>query len=231
MEESQGGGTVSDRSDSQHQPAAPAVAVAEASTTLRCTNRLVMVAATTFIAAALPCFGTVRSLLAYILQWHFMNLNYVGVALAVLQVISLLGGFTIAILDFILPPLLHMRILGFHAHLRLPQCASSEGGIDSPGGVIEMQALESQCDTQSETHILKRAGHQHRYEQGGLMDENHKLHRESGGLNPSADSTSSQHWLVLQDAALLTVGMLVCVLTTAMALMNIYNQVLTGNAC
>jgi|Transcript_5630 hypothetical protein len=71
---------------------------------VRWLNRLILVIFTTAVATYIPCFGSI---------------------------ISLLGGFTTTILDFVLPPLLHLRIVGFGLVCR-ESIGSSTGPVVVP---------------------------------------------------------------------------------------------------
>lgn len=158
------------------------------SATLRYLNRLLLVAATTFVAVAIPCFGTV---------------------------ISLLGGFTIAIVDFILPPLLHLRILGFHVHEGLPHCAE----VDCAEDGIALQSMAGSKPTVSDV---------------GLRQASPATSVEK--VSSDCRQAMVERWggraaLLWMDSILLAFGTAICAGTTSMAVMAIYRKIIEKGTC
>jgi hypothetical protein len=124
-------------------------------------------------------------------------------------VISLLGGLTIAILDFILPPLLHLRIVGLGVHRRLPQCSDAR---------LTATQDSSCCEDGASLELVKVT----RTSTGELHEMGQQVIPERWG---------NQQRLLCVDAALLIVGMGVCAMTTSMSVRSIVVQVIEGRSC
>jgi hypothetical protein len=75
----------------------------------RVLTRGLIVCGTTLIATLIPCFGMVRATSLHPLSTACAY----AFEILTLQVIALLGGFTVTILSFILPSYLHLQIIGY----------------------------------------------------------------------------------------------------------------------
>lgn len=83
-------------------------------------RRLLLVMGCTVVASIVPCFAMVLTVHAFLCCVS-----------SLLQVISLLGGCTVALLSFILPPLLHLRLVAGPA-LRAQACGRDEESQRAP---------------------------------------------------------------------------------------------------
>eukprot|EP01032_Pedospumella_encystans_P017187 gene17187-19595_t len=174
----------------------------EPSVYTRCGNRFFMGFFTTVVAAYIPCFG---------------------------MVISLLGGFTIAILDFILPPLLHLRIVCYRAHRRLPLVPlAARLPVSTESYEIE---LPRRLTTNIPFHELQKPD----------SEQSFAFDRDVEGYQTSSDSLKDSNnvpvgvpvrrYVVVQDIALLCVGTVVCVVSTVLSVISIYEKLSSGQAC
>eukprot|EP00428_Durinskia_dybowskii_P061330 CAMPEP_0170369330 /NCGR_PEP_ID=MMETSP0117_2-20130122/7925_1 /TAXON_ID=400756 /ORGANISM="Durinskia baltica, Strain CSIRO CS-38" /LENGTH=320 /DNA_ID=CAMNT_0010624041 /DNA_START=816 /DNA_END=1778 /DNA_ORIENTATION=+ len=175
---------------------------------LRCANRFSLVACTTFIAASLPCFGTV---------------------------ISLLGGFTIAILDFILPPLLHIQIVYYGVHRPLIPVVQyyTDNTNGKTGVAMKKIGLSDENDNDTsgnEIWEIETAALRTREEGGGggVPSGYSDNGIEQGGpttlLTSGSMMCSGSNFLYV-DTVLLLIGSAVCVFTTVVAVTSIYAKI------
>ena len=133
--------------------------------------------------------------------------------------ISLLGGFTIAILDFILPPLLHLRIVGLGVHKRLP--LATDARIAS--------TQDSSCCEDGASLELANIARAPPEQEGRGADRVHFV--QGKGTEAIPARWVSQRRLLCVDAALLIVGVGVCAMTTSMSVRSIVVQVIEGRTC
>jgi hypothetical protein len=135
------------------------------------------------------------------------------------QVISLLGGLTIAILDFILPPLLHLRIVGLGVHRRLP--------VSIDARLVPTQ--DSSCCEEGASLELVNIARTPPQPEGRSADSVHLV--QGKGTQAIPARWGNQQRLLCVDTALLIVGIGVCAMTTSMSVRSIVVQVIEGRTC
>ena len=163
-----------------------------------------------------------------------------------MQVISLLGGFTIAILDFILPPLLHLRIVcygsscsGSVAAVEVPSIGSSVPTSRREGNAEENVLVEcggsgnSNCyrDTTSGNSKMKYFSINQNPNNDKEDIEEDLQHNNSSNSRASMHTTGGKNRAIVSDMVFLFVGSIVCVVSTAMSIVGIFNKLRGGGAC
>lgn len=170
-----------------------------------------------------------------------MNLNLI---LFCEQVISLLGGFTIAILDFILPPLLHLRIVCYRAHSRLPLVPladrlhdhTTDCDIELPRRLttnIPFQETFSKEDSTLPAVFCNNIDEWKDSEFGGNgnPDSSESFKDNGPESNTVPIGGPVKRIVVLQDVILLCVGSVVCAVSTVLSVISIYEKLTSGQAC
>ena len=158
--------------------------------------------------------------------------RYVTLSLVLLlfrsQVISLLGGFTIAILDFILPPLLHLRIVCYRTYRALPLVPLTQrhnlGAVDS-----DIELPRRLATNIPFTDDRADAGFASLDSEADLdcVDSLNSVkwgqaHRTGGPV---------RRMVYFHDYVLLAVGTMVCVVSTVMSIKSIHQKLSSGQAC
>lgn len=158
----------------------------------------------------------------------------------------MLGCFTIAILDFILPPLLHLRIVYYGSYRSLlcahnhESSAPAEFGVelgslavqkhdfigDNNGGSGSYKSINAseQLDYSS-SHSLTSPYHNEMHS----IEHPHRLSSHGNVASELSDSELRRVWY--KDVVLLTVGTVVCVVATSVSFQGIYAQISSGQTC
>lgn len=156
----------------------------------------------------------------------------------------MLGGFTIAILDFILPPLLHLRIVCYRAHRRLPLVPladrlhdhTADCDIELPRRLttnIPFQDTFSKEDTTHASVFNNDIDQWKDSEFGGNGDPDSSDSSKDNrpGSNEVPIGAPVKRIVVLQDIVLLCVGSVVCAVSTVHSVISIYEKLTSGQAC
>lgn len=159
--------------------------------------------------------------------------------------VSLLGCFTIAILDFILPPLLHLRIVYYGSYRSLlcahqPELmgadASAEFAVELSSHTVQKENFSGDSESGAGSYRSIDArnhldGARNSPYHNAMHSIEHPHRLSSHGKVTSQLSESELRKVWYKDVVLLTVGTVVCVVATSVSFQGIYTQISSGQTC